>query len=651
MAFFEPSYQQHYHDMAHYSDPHQTYTMTQAPMMAMPNSSKNTETRPRLGKEEVDILETSFRKNPKPTTQTKRGFADDMGVDLARINNWFQNRRAKRKQEKKQEAYEAGQAQEALGYSEPSSPDFYTHGNGYYSDGQLMPMPQTSAAFPMMNGPPPPVASYNPQYADPSTASMESLQRTLAVAHAAEHDEYHTFVDQQDPLGAFGGSLPHDFSATDRVQFPSPEPLPNFDGNGNQQAYTEYCSQFSSGLYSEGHPLEVQSPDETTNQTPTPFNTYSASGPAAPQLITTFPSQLLPSRAQDSVPHSSDENESQSPEGHSASAIGFKYDMSESDSTSPPPPPPSASIPFKSPPPPADIASRRKKVHVRPAALAAETLRSRPAMGPRTMSHAEGFRRPVESPIGSPMRRIASAGGNRNVLNGRIYKSGIESSQRSPINIGTFESAGAFMEHNYHNIRNQSLTASSSLNSSLAPPTPLSPRGEMTLVKREGTRSTASPVENFVFNAGTGGFTTLEGDQSLSPPETPQAPMTLNPSHAWAHGLEFSEKQWSFDVPDEPLYTPAHDTFPLELHMPQPSYLTSISQPVTPAFGQFNPNFMFGHESPQFTESPKYTLSTQTGSEYSFPDASPHFLGMSPTMTKQKTFQFSHTTAADFSEK
>ncbi|KAH6683246.1 hypothetical protein B0J14DRAFT_673788 [Halenospora varia] len=44
-----------------------------------------------------------------------------------KIQNWFQNRRATRKQEKKQEAYEAGQAQEAMGYSDhASSPEFST---------------------------------------------------------------------------------------------------------------------------------------------------------------------------------------------------------------------------------------------------------------------------------------------------------------------------------------------------------------------------------------------------------------------------------------------------------------------------------------------------------------------------------------------
>jgi len=35
-----------------------------------------------------------------------------------------------------------------------------------------------------MTCPPAPVASYNPQYPDPSSASMESLQRTMGAAHA-----------------------------------------------------------------------------------------------------------------------------------------------------------------------------------------------------------------------------------------------------------------------------------------------------------------------------------------------------------------------------------------------------------------------------------------------------------------------------------
>jgi hypothetical protein len=101
--------------------------------------------------------------------------------------------------------------------------------------------------------------------------------------------------------------------------------------------------------------------------------------------------------------------------------------------------------------------------------------------------------------------------------------------------------------------------------------------------------------------------------------------------HSFGNGspprVGYFDKQWHFEVPDEPLYTPADDAFDLELQMPQPTEPSSLSQ-----FGQFNPNFIFPHETPQDkTESPQYVL------------AHPQ--------TKQKTFQFSHTTAADFSEK
>src|ERR1700710_2094685 len=90
--YFEP-FQQHQHFShheqmhrmsAHYVDIHQTYAMAQ--QIPLPAASKTNETKPRLGKDEVEILEKEFKKNPKPTTQTKRQFADEMGVDLARIN-------------------------------------------------------------------------------------------------------------------------------------------------------------------------------------------------------------------------------------------------------------------------------------------------------------------------------------------------------------------------------------------------------------------------------------------------------------------------------------------------------------------------------------------------------------------------------------
>lgn len=56
-------------------------------MIAMPTARPLTnETKPRIDKDGVEVLEREFKKNPKPTTQTKRQFAVDMGVELARIN-------------------------------------------------------------------------------------------------------------------------------------------------------------------------------------------------------------------------------------------------------------------------------------------------------------------------------------------------------------------------------------------------------------------------------------------------------------------------------------------------------------------------------------------------------------------------------------
>ena len=48
--------------------------------------SKSTETKPRLAKDEVERLEAEFRKCPKPNGSVKKGLAEQMRVDIARIN-------------------------------------------------------------------------------------------------------------------------------------------------------------------------------------------------------------------------------------------------------------------------------------------------------------------------------------------------------------------------------------------------------------------------------------------------------------------------------------------------------------------------------------------------------------------------------------
>lgn len=70
-------------------------------------------TRPRLTKEQVDILENEFQRNSKPNSGTKRHLAQVTNLNLPRVANWFQNRRAKAKQQRKQEEFESAQKQMA----------------------------------------------------------------------------------------------------------------------------------------------------------------------------------------------------------------------------------------------------------------------------------------------------------------------------------------------------------------------------------------------------------------------------------------------------------------------------------------------------------------------------------------------------------
>lgn len=60
----------------------------QVSMMGHPavHGSKQAEPKPRLAKDEVDLLESEFAKNQKPNSNTKRELAEKMGVEVPRIN-------------------------------------------------------------------------------------------------------------------------------------------------------------------------------------------------------------------------------------------------------------------------------------------------------------------------------------------------------------------------------------------------------------------------------------------------------------------------------------------------------------------------------------------------------------------------------------
>ncbi|KAH8808253.1 hypothetical protein F5884DRAFT_857793 [Xylogone sp. PMI_703] len=571
--------------------------------MSMP--PKIHDPKPRLGKEEVEILEREFQRNPKPSTQVKRQYAEEMAVDLPRINNWFQNRRAKRKQERKQEeasqAQAQAEAQEAHGYSEPSSPDLFNPQSIF--DGSALSPQRSIGSFSTMSGPAASVVSFGTQYTD---LGIDSIPQ-----NTSNHEDFHNaFEEHHDGLSSMDayGNISH---------------APHFNGISD----FSYDGTFISTSY-DGSVPSVHATAYNDFPIPSIEGTQSA-------MMTAYPSQLLPGQMQDLSESHSSESSDETPV-----AGGYSYSTTESEAALSPPGP---SQLFK-PPQPMDIASRRK-VHNKPAALGTETIRSRPAIGPRTVSHADGIRRHTDSPHGSPMRRINSAGGNsRNVISGRVNKSGVESSQRSPINLGGFASTEAFIEHNQHGIRYPlAMTAPSAPGSSLAPPTPMSPHGG------SHTVASTSPSDSgmgFVYNTA-GCYNTAEDQNLASPPETPQAQMIMHAaSNGWTTASDMHDQLWDMEVPDEPIYTPAHESF-LELQMPQPMYLSSLSQPVTPAFGQFSPSILSVHGSPQYTQMPGQT-------EYPFVEPQHYSTANeqnSSSSTGQKTFHFSNSTPADFSEK
>ncbi|KAH7080487.1 hypothetical protein BKA63DRAFT_244778 [Paraphoma chrysanthemicola] len=80
--------------------------------------------KPRLTKEQHDVLEQHFQVQHKPSTLVKKDFASKLNVPLDKINNWFQNRRAKVKQDRKKVANQLNMAMNtSYGmYGHPSMP-------------------------------------------------------------------------------------------------------------------------------------------------------------------------------------------------------------------------------------------------------------------------------------------------------------------------------------------------------------------------------------------------------------------------------------------------------------------------------------------------------------------------------------------------
>ncbi|KAL2858356.1 hypothetical protein BJX68DRAFT_228466 [Aspergillus pseudodeflectus] len=214
------------HPMDGYLYPHPHFDMVDyyhQPIMDYEEYAENL-SRPRLTKEQVETLEAQFQAHPKPSSNVKRQLAAQTNLSLPRVANWFQNRRAKAKQQKRQEEYERMQkakaeAEEAAkGKSEPSKSEMVKSSDEKKSqienkDTTSEPSSPTPASKKQTSS-----ASSSKHHHTPSEsarqASLASLQRALNAAAAAQYGpDGHSTVISMDGSVSPTTTMPQDSEA------------------------------------------------------------------------------------------------------------------------------------------------------------------------------------------------------------------------------------------------------------------------------------------------------------------------------------------------------------------------------------------------------------------------------------------------------
>ncbi|KAI1376926.1 hypothetical protein F4677DRAFT_454121 [Hypoxylon crocopeplum] len=546
-------------------------------------SDPKTDAKPRLSKEEVDRLEKVFQENPKPSSSIKAQLADTLGLERPRINNWFQNRRAKAKQERKQEEYEA-QRVAARADSESVSPGADTPSGASENAGESVRrrVQPSSAIFPDL--------SSTSQTVDAS-GDNENLDDDSVESDGSDSPRVpdHSGPPQDDGSGDFQSPLSIDFSNSETASFAQP----NYSHSGPAGNFASFMSH---------QQVELTTGDEQStsliSDLPSPNERYPMGGHCSRRyssmMDTDFSSSATTPFLQSQAifgTHRLDGSSMESISAHSESASTPINERQETALVRQGIPTPTDS--FKSPPPPANIASRRNIP--RPAALQTTSLRSRSynlnGYGPKTA--LDGSKRVDPSSPGSAMRRIASTAGS---IHGRIQKS--TSGPRSPM----------FFSRNPEAILQQYHTRSpvgpvTSTFPGAAPPTPMTPA----IVDQQGVReptvsSTCSDDGSFLLGGALPPslMQELKAESNLkTPPSTPG----LLP-HFGNHNYNANPFGTGVDFhADQPLLTPyfQNEFVDFRIHTIPPSYaeMDNGSLPTTPLYpgmmGSIQDQNAFGH--------------------------------------------------------
>ncbi|KAI1265758.1 hypothetical protein F5Y18DRAFT_46193 [Xylariaceae sp. FL1019] len=425
------------------------------------------ESKPRLSKEEVEKLEKVFQENPKPSSSVKAQLADGLGLERPRINNWFQNRRAKAKQERKQEEYEARRVAEKTSSEPTSSDEDSPSATDSATEGSPKRTQPSSAAFPDVSSPSEFTDStlkHEEDYDDddeddedgdseenshidanndiraleyeyPSTAHMRA-----SVSEASETYNSPRSLDfSQHDVAAYNQSsrrIPQSRSTSDYGLFTSPlshDTRPVLDEQDVSYMSPRAESTTSSECHTNQSYAGMLDGRYTNSSTPTAFFQSLATGACDGSII-----------------HFEEGTSPDYQNGQQATHVMSQGMPTPTDS-------------FRSPPPPANLASRRNIA--RPAALQAASLKSRSFnLGGIPKTAMDGTKRiDTSSPVSS-MRRISSATGSGA---GRIQK--CTAGPRSPLFFG--RNAEALLQ--YHS-RSPVGSGTPTLNSA-APPTPMTP--------------------------------------------------------------------------------------------------------------------------------------------------------------------------------
>ncbi|KAI1174907.1 hypothetical protein F4777DRAFT_352993 [Nemania sp. FL0916] len=541
-----------------------------------------TESKPRLSKEEVQKLEKVFQDNPKPSSSVKAQLADGLGLERPRINNWFQNRRAKAKQERKQEEYEARRRAEKSA-SEPSSPDddSYSGTLDSLSEGSQKRTQPSSAAFPVSS--PSQITDLSNDEEDEEEEDSDDEENEDETDEAAGHGindtnsinmqssaSASTQATPADMSDAYQSPVSMDYTQSDSATFAhttggyAPSKSVNDFGVFAPLGHDNNTTEFHDGLPRtfELHDGSPRTESSFSGESHNSQQYASIHTTALPSLSTTAMFFSPVSNGDACEMSGSPFDTSASPECHNGQASHVVAQGMPTPTDS-----------FKSPPPPANIATRRNMAG--PLALQAASLRSRSFNVPKTA--LDGHKRSdITSPITS-MRRISSATG---MGPGRIQKP--TAGPRSPY-FGRHE---ALMQY-----RNQSPIGSrTSTFPGAAPPTPMTPALFEQHHGQEPTVISASPGDSsYVLGMGLPAnlVQEIKEEHDLKTPPTTPGLITDFGTNGYI-GNAFSG---GFNITtDQPLMTPFfHSEFPDMTAQNVPGYVeTSDGSPSTPVY----PNMM-----------------------------------------------------------